>query len=369
MKRRDDGIDRLEKILARLQASEGYAMVRSGVESDGSLMGLDSNENYFVSEEFIQRIAEEAARCDLRTYPREELAELREMLGAWLRVEPECVVLANGGDQAIDLAATILQKDGSAVAAWPTYSFYGLRVELAGGKLIRIPLQRDFSLDVPRLLSAADESGASIMFLCSPNNPTGNQFSESDIVELLTGFPGLMFLDEAYAEFTERSLVPLIRVHPNLVVMRTFSKAFGIAGARLGYMVANPRVSETFGEKVQFPYPVSRFSARLGIECLRNLDAMQDGVSKMKLERSWLIDHLRRVEGLTVFDSRTNFVLVCTNRDSSVLSVKLRSLGVSVKDVGDVLDFRGCLRVTVGTRPMNEKFLAGLEEVMRDEKL
>lgn len=366
MKRRDDVLD---DILARLQASEGYAIVRSGVASDGSLTGLDSNENYFASEDFIRRIAEEAARCDLRTYPRAELGELREMLGAWLQIEPECVVLANGGDQAIDLAATILQKDGSAVAAWPTYSLYGLRVELAGGKLIRIPLRRDFSLDIPGLLSAADRSRASIMFVCSPNNPTANQFSQTDIVELLTGFPGLMVLDEAYAEFAERSLVSLIREHYNLAVMRTFSKAFGIAGARLGYMIANPRVSKTFAEKVQLPYPVSRFSARLGIECLRNLDAMQEGVSKMKLERSWLTDRLRRVEGLTVFDSQTNFVLVCTNRDSSVLSTKLRSFGVSVKDVGDVLDFRGCLRVTVGTRPMNEKLMDGLQEVMSDEQL
>jgi histidinol-phosphate aminotransferase len=366
LKRRDDVLD---KILARLQTSEGYAMVRSDVASDSSLIGLDSNENYFASADFILRIAEEAARCDLRTYPRGELLKLREMLGAWLRVEPECIVLANGGDQAIDLAATVLQKGGSAVAAWPTYSLYGLRVELAGGKLVRVPLQKDFSLDVPRLLSAADQSRASIMFLCSPNNPTANQFSENDLVEVLTGFPGLMVLDEAYAEFTERSLVSLIREYPNLAVMRTFSKAFGIAGARLGYMIANPRVSKIFAEKVQFPYPVSRFSARLGIECLRNLDAMQDGVSKVKRERSWLIDRLRRVEGLRVFDSETNFVLVCTNRDSSALSARLRSLGISVKDVGDVLDFRGCLRVTVGTRPMNEKFLAGLEEVMSDEQL
>ncbi len=359
----------LDETLARLQGSESYAMVRTDVESDKRLIGLDSNENYFANTDFIQRIAEKAAQCDLRTYPREELVELREMLGAWLRVEPECILLANGGDQVIDLAATILQKSGSAVAAWPTYSFYGLRVEMAGGKLIRIPLQKDFSLDVPGLLSAAGQSRASIMFLCSPNNPTANQFSETDIVELLTGFPGLMVLDEAYVEFTERSLVSLIREYPNLAVVRTFSKAFGIAGARLGYMIANPRVSKTFAEKVQFPYPVSKFSARLGIECLRNLDAMQDGVSKMKLERSWLIDRLRRVKGLTAFDSQTNFVLVSTNRDSSVLSARLRSLGVSVKDIGDVLDFRGCLRVTVGTRPMNEKLLGELEQVMSDEQL
>ena len=359
----------LDEILTKLQGSQSYGIVRAGVADDRNLIGLDSNENYFADAKLIRGIAKKAARCDLRTYPREELVKLREMLGAWLRVEPECIVLANGGDQLIDLAATILLRGGPSVTAWPTYLVYGLRVELAGGKLIQVPLQKDFSPDVPRLASAADQSRASIMFLCSPNNPTANQFSEADIMEVLTRYLGLVILDEAYVEFAERSLVSLIREYANLAVIRTFSKAFGIAGARLGYMIANPQLSKTFAEKAQLPYPISKFSARLGIECLRNLDAMQDSVSKMKRERSWLIDRLRRLEGLRVFDSQTNFVLVCTNRDSSVLSGRVRSLGVSVKDVGDVLDFRGCLRVTVGTRPMNEEFLGAIEKVMSSEQL
>lgn len=363
------GHNLLDGLLARLQVSGSYAMVRTGVADDRHLIGLDSNENYFADADLICRIAEEAARCDLRTYPREELVELREMLGAWLRVEPDCIVLANGGDQLIDLAATILLKGESAVTAWPTYSLYGVRIELAGGKLIQIPLRNDLSLEVPGLVSAANSSRAPIVFLCSPNNPTANQFSEADVVEVLTKCPGLVILDEAYVEFAERSLVPLVQENRNFAVIRTFSKAFGIAGARLGYMIANPQLSKALSDRAQLPYPISKFSARLGIGCLRHLNAMQDNVSKMKRERSWLIDSLRQVEGLRVFDSETNFVLICTNRDSSLLSAKLRSLGVSVKDARDVLDFRGCLRVTVGTRPMNEKFLGALEEVMSNEQL
>jgi histidinol-phosphate aminotransferase len=359
----------LDEILARLQASEGYVLLRTGETSDRGLIGLDSNENYFADADLIRKMAEEAARCDLRVYPREEMIELREKVGAWLKVEPECVVLANGEDQVIDLAATVLLREGSAISISPTYSMYRLRVELAGGKLIQVPLQRDFSLDAPRLVSAADESRASIMFLCSPNNPTANQFSEATIVHVLSRYQGLVLLDEAYVEFAERSAIPLIREYPNLAVMRTFSKAFGIAGARLGYMIANPKLSKIFSDKAQMPYPISRFTARLGIECLRNLKAMQDGTSKMKQERGWLIGHLRRIEGLRVFDSETNFVLLSTGRDSSKISAKLRSLGVSVKGFGDVLDLRGCLRVTVGTRPMNEKLLGALEEAMRDEQL
>lgn len=359
----------LDEILARLQVSEGYALARTGEASESHLIGLDNNENYFADAELIRKMAEEAARCDLRIYPREEIAELRERLGAWLQVEPECVVLANGEDQVIDLAATVLLREGSAISISPTYSMYRLRLELIGGRLIQVPLQKDFSLDVPRLLSVADEARASMMFLCSPNNPTANQFSEASIVEVLSRYRGLVILDEAYAEFVDRSLARTVREYSNLAVMRTFSKAFGIAGARLGYMIANPQLSKIFAEKAQLPYPIGRFTARLGIECLRNLKAMQDSVSKMKQERTWLTDHLRRLEGLRVFDSETNFVLVCTGRNSYEISAKLRSLGVSVRDFGDVLDFRGCLRVTVGTRPMSEKFLDALEEVMRDEQL
>ena len=359
----------VDEILARLQSYEGYASARVGGESGNHLISLDSNENYFADAELIRKMARKAAQCDLRIYPREEMIELREKLGSWLQVEPECVVLANGEDQVIDLAAAVLSREGSAVSVSPTYSMYRLRLELIGGKLIQVPLRKDFSLDVQRLLSVAGESRASMMFLCSPNNPTANQFSETSIVQILNGFRGLVILDEAYAEFADCSVVPLIREYSSLAVMRTFSKAFGIAGARLGYMVADPQLSKVFAEKAQLPYPIGRFTARLGIECLRNLKAMQDSVFEMKQERSWLIDHLRRLEGITVFDSQANFVLFCTGRNSSRFSAGLRSLGILVRDFSDVLGFRGCLRVTVGTRSMSEKFLDALEEVMRDEQL
>lgn len=359
----------LDEILERLDGLESYTMVRSGAMAERHLIGLDSNENYFADAEFLQKIAREAACCDLRSYPREELVELREMLGGWLRIEPECIVLANGGDQLIDLAATMLVRSGPAVVVMPTYSLYKFRVELAGGRVIQVLLKKDFSLDVLRLVSAADQSRASLLFLCSPNNPTGNKFSQADIIEVLTRFPGLVIVDEAYAEFAERSILSLTREYHNLAVIRTFSKAFGIAGARLGYMIANPRLSITFAKKVQLPYPVSKFSARLGIACIRNLKPMQDSVSKLKRERGWLVARLGRIEGLRVFDSEANFIFVCTGVDSSLVSSKLRSLGISVRDIGDVLDFRGCLRVTVGTRPMNLKLISAMEQVIRNETL
>ena len=359
----------LDEILVRLRVSEGYKRVRGDAEEDGDLISLDSNENYFADADLSRRMTEEAARCDIRVYPREEIIELRKMLGAWLQVEPECVVLANGADQLIDLVATVLLKDKSAITVSPTYSMYRLRAELVGAKVIQVPLRKDFSLDVPCLISVGNESRASVMFLCSPNNPTGNRFPETNITQVLDRYPGLVVVDEAYADFTERSLVPLTRTYPNLAVARTFSKAFGIAGARLGYAIANAELSKALAEKAQLPYPVSRFTARLGIECIRNLEAMRDSVSKMKEERSWLTERLRRLEGLNVFDSEANFVLVCTGRDSAKISARLRVLGVSVKDFGDVLDHTGCLRVTVGTRSMNEKLLNALEEVISDEQV
>jgi histidinol-phosphate aminotransferase len=359
----------LEEILSRLQASEGYALVRAGEADDSRLVGLDSNENYFVDVGLVRKMAEDAARCDLRVYPREETIELRKMLGQWLQIDPKCIVLANGEDQLIDLAATILLRQGSAISISPTYSMYRLRVELVGGKVIQVPLQEDFSLDVPRLISAADQAQALIMFLCSPNNPTGNQFSETDIVEVLNKYPGLVVVDEAYVDFTEHSLVPLIRTHPNLVLIRTFSKAFGMAGARLGYMVANAELSKALAEKAQLPYPISRFTARLGIECLRNLEAIRDGVSKMKQERKWLMERLTRIKGFRSFNSETNFILVCTGQNSAKISAGLRLLGVSVKDIGDVLGYRGCFRATVGTRSMNEKLLNAIGEVMSDGQI
>lgn len=356
--------DTYKSILSRLQSCETYKQTRTGEESERHIIGLDSNENYFADLALIRKMALQAARCDLRSYPRGGVLELREMLGEWLQVDPESFVIANGGDQIIDLVSMVLLRDGTAITVAPTYSLYRLRPGVTFGRLVEVPLRDDFSLDANRLLSAAEEVDASVMFLCSPNNPTGNSYRAEDIEKIMAKYSGLVLLDEAYVEFADHSLVPLIRKYPNLGVIRTFSKAFGIAGARLGYLVAETQLSRILAEKAQLPYPVSNFSVQLGVLCMRHIEAMKKSVSRLARERRWLIDQLREIEGLQVFESETNFVLVCTSRDSSLVSTELRSQGISVKDVGDVCAFRGCLRITVGTRPMNEKMLSALKQVM-----
>ena len=225
-------------------------------------------------------------------------------------------------------------------------------------------MNRDLTLPVENIL--AHSKDASILFVCSPNNPTGHQFIARDITRACDEFEGLVVLDEAYVEFTHGTLAQEVARRKNMVVLRTFSKAFALANLRLGYIIANPEWAPLFRDRVQYPYPINSIAANMAIQLLQNFQLVKGCVESIKKERKWLLEQLREINGINALDSQTNFILVNLPANLEKVHGQLLDRGIATKKIGQVLDLPNCIRVTVGTREMNTTFLEALREVLKD---
>ena len=327
-------------------------------------MKLNSNENFFMPKEKLTALLKEVVEeSDPRIYPQEEELEAKNALGDYLGVSPECILLGSGSDPLIDLVARLfLEREDEALSVEPTFSLYEHIVTLWGAKYLGVPLKDDFSLNIEKILAKVTPK-TKLFLLCSPNNPTANQFKMEEVLSLVKGFPGLVAIDEAYAEFTDYSTVGLVEKFENLIVFRTFSKAFGLAGLRLGYAVSNSDLALTLSAKALLPYVVNSIALKMGLKLLGNIEIMKEAVRKLKKERGRLIEKLNGIDGVKAFNSQTNFVLFQTEKGSDEIFEALLKMGVLIRNVGSVLRLGECLRTTVGLPEMNDELLAALERV------
>jgi histidinol-phosphate aminotransferase len=328
-----------------------------------NVLRMDTNENLALPKKFVARIMMEASRkTDLREYPTEQFDELRSGLSKYLNVPKECIAAGNGSDQIIDLLlATFADYGTTTVTVKPTFTFYKDRCNLHSIKMKEVKLENDFSLNAKKLLS---ERGAKICYICSPNNPTGNQFDKQAMLDIIRSFNGLVIVDEAYVEFADHSLKDLVQKYDNLVVLRTMSKAFGLAGARVGYMVANRKTAELFVNTIQYPYAVSSLSLKTASLALSKLNYVRLVINQVKKERKRVYDSINAL-GATAFRSNANFVLFEVGSRYKTVYRNLIRRGILVRDIGNIDSHRGCLRVTIGTKLMNNKFLEALKVVCK----
>jgi len=363
--------ERLEEIrsLGGYKAGEtlGRAAQKSKVKPS-EILKLNSNENFFMPKETLTRLlGEMVEEVDLRIYPQEEEREIKEALGKYLGVPPQCIMVESGSDPLIAfLSSLFLERGDEALSVEPTFGIYKHVVDLRGSRYVSVPLREDFSMDLKEI-SAKVTPRTELFFLCSPNNPTANQFKMDEVRSLIQEFPGLVIIDEAYGEFADYTTVPLVEKFENLMVLRTFSKTFGLAGLRLGYAVANPELATTLSEKAQLPYPVSSIALRMGLKLLANIEVAKDAIGRLKRERSRLIGELNAIKGVTAFDSQANFVLFQTEKESDEIYQVLLDQGVLVRNLGRVLHLERCLRTTVGLPEMNERTLAVLKQVFGEQ--
>ena len=361
----------LEEKLKKLQDIESYSVGEStetlakqlGI-SPAEIVKLNFNENLFMPRakliEFMKEVAEE---CDLRIYPQEEENKLREKLSSYLKTPKENIVVGNASDELIDrIARLFLDKGESAVSVMPTFPVFKYCAKRQGAEYVTVPLLDNFGLDVERLLVTFSPK-TSILYLCSPNNPTGNQFKMDEVETLIKEFPGIVVLDEAYAEYADYSLVSHVGEFENLIILRTFSKAFGLAALRLGYAVANPTLSQALSDKAPLPFPVSAFTLNMGQKLLENAEVMKKAVEELKSERGKLINKLNEINGIEAFDSQANFVLFNTAKPSDEVYQSLLKRGLLIKKLGKILHLENCLRTTVGLPSMNASLLEALREI------
>ncbi len=339
---------------------------------------LDSNENFALDKEFVLQVVTEAAqRVDLREYPIDELDGLYAQLARYTGINKKYIGVGSGSDQIIELLLTTLAGGcgsggggGSisrATVFEPTFSYFINRCELHGMRVDRVPLDRNFELDIDRFAKSAKK--ADLVYLCSPNNPTGGQLPKKDAIELLDRLDSndsLVLVDEAYADFAGYSLAREATKRDNVVVLRTLSKAFGLAGARVGYMVAGEKAARVFRSTIQSPYPISTLSLTIATGILERADFVKKTIESVRGERERVFERLAEIEGIRIFRSDANFLFVETgNRKCySAIGRALEKGGLMVKMLGTVLGHYGCMRVTIGTREMNDRFLGCVQEAV-----
>ena len=338
---------------------EGYSFAFQS-NPDSVRVKLDANENWHISADELHALIREAvAEVDVRAYPLGKMQDLCVALAKHLSLPKEAIIPTQGADQGIDLLcqAFLKQQDGVIIVG-PTYSFYRLRAALAGARCTEVALNEDLSLPVDEILRVGTDEG--MIFLCSPNNPTGNQFQTKDVLRLVDASHGLVVVDEAYVDFAPHSLVDEVMNRRNLVVLRTFSKAFGLADLRLGFVIANPDWAPFFLDHVQYPYPLSGVTIAVALRLLQEFHLIKEGVESLKRERAWLRERLMKMPGVEASSSEANFILANLSMDASKAHAALLERGIATKMVGRVLCMPNCIRVTVGTREMNSVFLEAL---------
>jgi histidinol-phosphate aminotransferase len=325
---------------------------------------LDANENLLLPRELVTRLLHEVAEeLDMRLYPGPEVEELRTALARHLHVPVDSVLLGSGSSQPLDLlTVTFLRRGSRAVSVSPTFSVYEVRTRLARAEFVAVPLHADFTLNLDALVAAARQ--ARVVFLSSPNNPTGNQFSLDAVKTLCEATPGLVVLDEAYVDFAACDGLPLLGRYPNLVILRTFSKALGIANLRLGYMLADPSLARPFREKIQYPYAVSGLAARLATKLLARPTALRRVIDAVKAERRRLVTALRAIRGVRVFPSDANFVFIAVGAKLDRLYRRCLADGILIRRFGDVQQQRGCARISVGGARANRRLVGIVAKIV-----
>ncbi len=364
----------IDRKLAKLQSTEIYSAEKTNEEiakqyglKVSDIVKLNYNENLYIPrEKVIPLLKEVADECDFRIYPQEEEKKLKEKISEYLQVLECSVVLGNSSDEVMERVIRLfLEKGDSAVTFTPTFSVFKYCVQYQDSGYVGVPLLDDFTVDVEGMRKAFTPD-ARLLYLCSPNNPTASQLKPREIEALTEEFPGIVLVDEAYAEYADYSVVPLINKYENLIVLRTFSKAFSLAGLRLGYAVASPALAKAL-DKTPAPYPVNVVSLSMGRKMLENIGIMRESVAALKVERGKLINRLNEIKGVEAFDSKANFVLFNTAKPYGEIYESALRKGLVIKKLGKLLKYENCLRSTVGLPDMNAKLLAALRESMGDK--
>ena len=324
---------------------------------------LDSNENYVISKQFQQDLITDAKKnCDIREYPLGGVERLINQLSKFLKADSSMIGVGNGSDQILDLIlSNFASKQTRVLTSNPTFGFFEERCKLYSIPVTAIPFSNDMTLDLKEFLKV---SNADILYLDSPNNPTGFQFQKNDLQKLVKSFDGLIIIDEAYGEFGDFSLSNMVKSQENLVVVQTLSKSFGLAGLRLGYFIANKKFTDAFNHVLQYPYPVSTLTIESAILALEQSAQMKDAVEIIKEERKRIIETLRKYDAFEVFDSKANFVLFDAHGSHKRVYDALAEQGISIRKLGKIGKHEGCLRVTIGTKEMNSKFLLAIRDLL-----
>lgn len=335
--------DILSLVRPNILKMEPYSTARDEFSGSGIGIFLDANESPYCN--------------GLNRYPDPRQKALKERVSKIKDMPEENIFIGNGSDEAIDLLFRVFCSPGrdNAIAISPSYGMYGVAAYANDVEIKQVSLESDFSLNTEKLLSAADSS-TKLLFLCSPNNPSGNSFPTSQIMEIVERFDGIVVVDEAYIDFSSQaSLLPRIKDMPSLVVLQTFSKAWGMAGLRIGIAFASSLIISLLS-KIKYPYNINILAQRTGLQRLNEAETKRH-VESIKKERERVAEGLEKCACvLKVYPSDANFLLVKVN-DADYIYKKLTEGGIIVRNRNKTKGCEGCLRITIGTPEENGNLL------------
>ncbi|WP_183574725.1 histidinol-phosphate transaminase [Mucilaginibacter sp. X5P1] len=328
-----------------------YSSARDEYKGEASVF-LDANENAFGS----------PLEQQYNRYPDPLQYKVKKRLSDIKGVPPRNIFLGNGSDEAIDVLFRSFCNPGvdNVILVPPTYGMYEVSANINDIKINKVPLTDEYQLNLEGIAEAINEQ-TKIIFICSPNNPTGNSISRDDIETLLANFSGLVVIDEAYINFSrQKTFIQELTEYANLVVLQTLSKAWGLAGLRVGMAFASEEIIEVMN-KVKPPYNINEASQELALKALENVDQVNGWIKEILLQRDRLVLTLKDFDFvLDIYPSDANFILVKTKDPKGIYNF-LVDKGIIVRDRSKVDLCEGCLRITVGTPAENDILLQTLQ--------
>jgi histidinol-phosphate aminotransferase len=309
---------------------------------------LDANENPFGN---------------LNRYPDPYQKELKAAISNIKGIAKEKIFLGNGSDEIIDLCFRVFCKPGvdKILIFTPTYGMYEVSASVNDIKIVKVPLNERFQININKVEPWFSDKNLKLIFICSPNNPTGNCMNYSDVEYIITNFNGIVVIDEAYIDFSDKpSFIKMVDRYSNLILMQTFSKAFGLASVRVGMAFSNPAIIQYFN-KLKQPYNISTINQKAALRKLEKVEEYKNQIIKIIKERERLSVNLKKMKITEkVYPSDANFLLVNVKKATYIYNT-LVNKNIIVRNRSSVID--NCLRITVGTRSENNKLINALNSI------
>lgn len=298
-----------------------------------------------------------AVELDFQKYPNTNADELRQALALRYHLNLENFIIGNGSTELLELSVKTFTEPGDyAITFDPSFAMYDIYAQIHGVRLLKVPAEQDKRQDIDCMIALAKRYNPSLIFLCTPNNPTGYMNTKDEVLSLINATDALVIVDEAYMDFAfdRDSVASVVEEYPNLIVARTFSKAYGLAAIRLGYLIANKTIINTL-LKVKLPYSVNGVSVQIGLKALAKEQAKQEFIQTMITERERLFKELTNLS-FTVVPSKANFVFL-----SSPINIQdpLLERGILIRSFGS-----NTYRISIGTTDENNQLLTALKEVL-----
>ncbi len=333
------------------------------VESLDEGTRLHANENpYPPSPELLKKIFRRLDKLELNRYPDPDCKSLKQAIAKTTGALPEQIIIGNGSDELIQYLMQVLCDEGDAIAfPNPTFAMYGITAQCLGLNPVSFPLNDSWDFEARSALKVLAEHKARIVFISYPNNPTGNCFSGQEIQQVVEQFEGIVVLDEAYYDFSEKSFFSQMEKHNNMVILRSLSK-IGLAGLRIGYGIFPIILAEQVN-KVRLPYNSNSISQWVATELLNDFSHVKNQIHSILEERNRLMDELSKLPAITVYPSNSNFILFQVPKGGEKLFNDLKTNGTLLRNLNSHPRLKNCLRVTIGAKQENDQFLDQLRKI------